>query len=1520
MKNLTTHGERRPENVETMAALTPMQQGILFHALGAKERDPYFQQLVFALRGELNPELLEQAWQAVVNRHQVLRADYRWEETATPLQVIFKSRSVSLRRSDWSDASDSTQQRRLVALLLEERRVGYDFRKASDARLQLIRTGEAAHWLIWSHHHVTLDGWSTALVLGDVLNAYHALSEGSLQPTWPGRAFGDYLGWLSKRDRASAMAYWQRRLSGLEIKTPLPVSPGLRERAYAETALQLTPEASNGLRQRCRELGVTLNTLVQAGWALLLARHAGVEEVVFGATVSGRPDELAGIESSIGLFINTLPIRVRLDPSLVVRAWLRNIQDQNQESRDQGHLALADIRRAAGRSGEDALFDSVVVFENFPVDEVLRRQPSGLSVEFLPLQRIGNLAERSTTGRNNYPLTLNVVPGACLTLTLAYESECFEAQAIGALAEQLKGLLFALCEHAERPLGNLGLPLEAASIAQPPPMRDLDGAAHTPGPLVLDLFGARAREQGSRLAVRDERRALDYQELDIASNRIAHGLIKAGVEREDRIGLCAERGTELVVGLLGILKAGAAYVPLDPSLPVARISELCSESGATLILATRAAEAFALQCGRHVVTSDSWASGPADAAPPERQVFPEQLAYLIFTSGSTGRPKGVAVSHGALAKYVSGLLERLQLETRAAMALVSTIGADLGHTVLFGALCAGSCLHIIERERAFDPDRFAEYMHRHGVGVLKIVPSHFRALLHARQAARVLPAQALILGGEASDWSLVEKVKELNPSCRVFNHYGPTETTVGVSLHECQARTDGANVPMGQPLPGAELYVLDRHLNRVPSGVTGELYIGGERLARGYWGRAGLTADRFVPSPFSLGGRLYRTGDRVRRRLDGDFEFLGRFDRQVKIRGYRVELGEVEARLMQYDGVSRAVVLARASADGGMRLLGYAVPAPGARLSEEALSEHLKQVLPDYMLPQRISITSELPLTDNGKLNLSALEHEQPAEVREHVPPTTEVEKLLVQVWREVLKVEHLGVSDDFFALGGDSILSLQLVARARRRGLRLSPQQIFENRTIRELSRVIALPQPEAPAQAPERAQGEVPLLPMQSWFFQQELREPQRYTQSLLLRVKGALDAARLEQALAYVLHHHDALRLTYQRDEHGRWQQRYLEREASSNEPSLLQVHVARSESELGPIVEALHARLDLGQGLLFQAALIDAGGGVQRLLLVAHHLVVDGVSWRVLIEDLHTAYLRSSQGVAVELPAKTSSLRQWAEELQVYAGSEAVKRQLEYWVAQLGPARVSDPHRDNPAGKNLVKYSANASLRLDPSQTEQLLRQVPRACGAQINDVLLAALSRVLCRFDEATSILLQLEGHGREVLSGRADLSRTVGWLTSVYPVRLTPVLGGLDAVRASVRAIQAQLAAVPDRGLAYGLLRYSSPEGVRSAFAGLGVPRVTFNYLGQFDQTLSGSELFEALQGSGGLGQSSDAPLGNWLTFNGHVYDGELKLTCNYSSDMYEAGSIQRLVEDYHSELLALIDSVPSGAAEQGPV
>jgi amino acid adenylation domain-containing protein/non-ribosomal peptide synthase protein (TIGR01720 family) len=821
----------------------------------------------------------------------------------------------------------------------------------------------------------------------------------------------------------------------------------------------------------------------------------------------------------------------------------------------------------------------------------------------------------------------------------------------------------------------------------------------------------------------------------------------------------------------------------------------------------------------------------------------------------------------------------------------------LGHTVLFGALCSARTLHLISPERTTDADRFAAYMAAHNVGVLKIVPTHLSGLLQAANPADVLPEQALILGGDALPWELVAQVKCLKPACRVINHYGPTETTVGVLSNElAELQTAADSAPIGRPLPNATALILNEQLEPVVQGDVGELYIGGPGLARGYHDRPAMTAAVFIPDPSGRGRRLYRSGDRARLLANGQIQFLGRADDQVKVRGYRVALGEIAQRLRQLDGLRDAHV----RVDDRGQLIAYALIAKGTQTDGEALRAQLAKRLPDYMVPSHVLTLEAFPVTPNGKLDHAALPAPQTVS-QTFEAPREGVEATLAALWENALNVESVGRHDNFFTLGGDSILSLQIIARARRQGIRLTPKQLFEKQTIAELAQVAVLADAKpvaAPVSAPVMPR-DFALTPIQARFFALPVAQRSHWNQSLLLNLPNALDISVLQQALAVLLAHHDSLRLSFHQSDDGQWQQRYRETETAerllwtcelSREEDLASLSDEAQRSlniETGPLLRVVHARLPSGEG---------------RLLIAIHHLAVDGVSWRVLLEDLQHAYSRLVVGQSVALAEKTASFQRWSQSLHKLARSPELAAQLPHWQ-ELSAADACLP--GDTSVHSLIGAGDTISLTLDAQDTRRLLSEAPAAYRTRIDDLLLAALSQALWQWSGRRRHVISLEGHGREDVfeNGNAlDLSRSVGWFTSLYPVALE---ADDDAI-ATLKSVKEAVRAVPEKGLGYGVLKY---------LAGADLPElvgqgVTFNYLGRFDDSFgdSGDALFSLSSQTLQHLRDPKGPLANALAIDGQVRGGQLHLDWTFSRERFSRETIEQLVALYRAQLVQLIN------------
>lgn len=1403
------------------------------------------------LRGPLRPAAMVQALDALVARHEVLRTVYREGDHGQPLQHASSQSTMPLRRQLLGATPPDTV---LAAFAAEP----FSLEDEGPIRALLLEHGEAWHVLALSLHHIAGDGWSLGLLLDDLLALYEAALRGgpvALQPL--PIQFADYAswqrGWFDGEPRERQLAYWRGRLGDEHPPIELPLRQprhAVTDRHEARLPFRLSAERSERLRALARGQGVSLYMAVLALLMLVLHRFSGERDIRVGTPVANRSK--AETHGLVGYLLNLLVIDARVEPAQQFKALLGEVRDAvlaAQAHQDLPFDLLVEALQPPREAGVHPLFQVKCTQQE---DLSAVRQVAGLSVQ----------AQTLPNGHAHFDLALDFTdrPDG-IDAVLIYAEALFEPAVVDAMAQAFQHLADQVCDAPDATLS--GLTLTAGGKHE-----RIDAGREAKAPADVLTLWAEARSDDA-CALRDEDATLMHGELDRLSGQLARRLRQDGVGADVCVALLAERSCGFVVGLLAVMKAGGVCLPLDPAQPPARLAQLVADSGATQVLWQGAVPAWTPAVPLRPITLQD--DGRSPLPPVVRH--PEQGAYLIYTSGSTGEPKGVLVSGGALAQYVRSVLARLALNGAAKRwAMASTVAADLGHTVLFGALCSGGELHLIAPEQAFDPDRFAQVMAERRIDVLKIVPSHLQALLQAAQPHDVLPREALVLGGEATSWALLQRVQSLGSACRVFNHYGPTETTVGVLVQAADgAFADAATLPLGTPLAHASAQVLDAQLQPLPPGVPGELYVGGASLARGYLGRAGTTAQRFIADPAGGGGRLYRTGDRVRRCPDGSLEFLGRTDDQVKVRGYRVEPGEVQAACAALGGVREAAVLVDRADDGRTRLLAAVVADSNA--SAAALKAALAERLPDAMVPATIAVLPALPLTANGKLDRRALRAAFDASrVDEAVPvdaPHGEAEQRLARVWAEVLRVPQVGRHDNFFELGGDSILALQIVAKARRAGVQVLPKQLLERQTLARIAPALLAAAPAA-APAPASPQDPVPLTPVQRAFFAQPMPSRHHWNQSVSIEAQEAFDEARLARALQGLVARHEALQAVFVEDA-GAWTQR--RRTRLDEAWRLGRIDAAQAQ-------RALH----LQHGPLLQAVL---SRGDRRLLLIAHHLVVDAVSWGVIVDDLQRLY---DGEPAADV---TTPFADWARRLHALALDDPqAPLEAAHWD-DLSKPDAPWPARDAAAAthRNTVGSARVLGLRLDAETTERLLKRSTRPYRSRPDELLLGALARTLCRWAGRDSVRVELEGHGREAhLFDGVDLGRSVGWFTSLYPVRLTAGAGW----RATMLATKACLRAVPRRGIGHGLRQAAHAQ-----------PFLTFNYLGH----VGGDEgRWHVAPADDGDPRDPDAPRRAWFEVVARVRGGCLEVHWHYSEALHDAADVAQLLQAYEADLAGLVD------------
>ncbi|KVN27831.1 non-ribosomal peptide synthetase [Burkholderia stagnalis] len=1482
----------------------------------------------WTIDGILDRDALQRALDHVIGRHEAWRTTLVENDDGVVMQRIHARLPVPIAPVDLRDLPPAARDAQAAVLAERDASAPFDLAEGPLVRATLLALADDRHRLMLTAHHAVTDGWSSRCAFEELAAAYCAYANGDA-PALPALPiqYADYADWqremLAGGEGERQLDYWRAALRDAPGPLALPVDrqpPAARTLHGARVSLRLPDAAAADVRRLARNAHATVFTVLAAALDAWLSRLTGATDVVVAVPVAHR--QQPETRALLGLFLNTVALRVQVEPTAPF-------------------AALVDAARTAALDAvahQDVPFERVVDAVKPPV----RRGDEWLRVKFA--QQFDALLDSALPGATavatpgpdlaaRFDFALDFTDDASgIELVAAYATDCIDAPTARAWLDSYATLVAAAARDPQRAV--TALPCDGAhgthEARQP-----RDGRIFTPEHAdIVAAFARQAAAYPHRVALADAAASLTFAELDDASNRVARALQLRGTAAEEAVVVCIERSARFVVGLLGALKAGALAVLLDPAQPAERLAAAAADCRARWALVADGA-AWPADTRAQALDVDALAADAtlAHAAGTRIALHAEQGAYLIYTSGSTGTPKGVVVSHRALADYVQGMLDELAFAPDASFAMVSTVAADLGHTTLFGALCAGRTLHLLPASCAFDPDAFADEMRRRDVGVLKIVPSHLQALLEARVPADVLPSHALVTGGETLTWALVARLAALKPACRVINHYGPTEATVGALACDtasmaADARDAAAGVPLGRPLPNARACVLDAFGACVPAGATGELYLGGPGVARGYLNRPGQTAERFLPDPFTPGARLYRTGDRVRLRADGRIAFLGRIDDQVKIRGYRVEPGEVSAAVRAADGIAQAETLA-VEHDGRMRLVTFVVARDGTPFDEAALRTRLAATLPDYMVPAQIVALPRLPVTANGKIDRAALRAlaAAPVAATGGDAPQGAVETTLAEVWQAVLKAPRVGRDDNFFELGGDSILVLQVIARARKRGVRFTPKQLFDGPTVAELARVakteaVAAPgsvQPatSAPASSASAAAIERVLTPAQQRFFALGVPQPGHWNQAVAFDVRGAFDADAFARAFDALLTHHDAFRQRFLRGATGEWKAD----DAPRAFDALPFVEVAaRDDADALARFDALQRRLDLGRGPLACACAARLPDGATRLFVAIHHLIVDGVSWRILLDDLDTAYRAACERRPVRLAPQGPRADAWAARLAQAATDPAspFANEAAYWAGMAHGDELAPDHPDAPA------TNADAAVvvqTIDAALTRAALTDAHAAYRTQTIELLAAALAIALTGarggVQTPASCRVELEGHGREALFDDADPSRTIGWLTSHYPVSLPVAASACD----TLCTIKDTLRAVPHKGLGFGVLAHYGAAATRAALAAVPRPRVTFNYLGQFDAPRDATLVPRF--GGAGVERDPQGPLGNLLAIHAYLDEGHdgartLKLHWVYGAPQFERATIDALAARFAAALRELVDACATRVARRG--
>ncbi|TDZ93698.1 non-ribosomal peptide synthetase [Mycobacteroides salmoniphilum] len=1518
---MTSVGQQPPQ-IEDVLALSPLQEGFYALAQLADESvDLYSMQFVVDIDGVLDVELLHRSAQAMLQRHPNLRAAFWDRGVPQPVQIVPVQAQLP-----WEERVSLRADFDRIAR--EERQRSFDLSKGPALRILLLSVpDEASYRMIVTAHHILMDGWALATFFTEMLAVYDA--NGSVDGLPPVRPYRDYIAWLNAQDTAAAAAKWSRYLG--TASGPLMLADGgaaAHDNVPEKTQFLLTPEETIRLRGWAAENGLTLNTVTAFAWAVVLGRLTDRTDVVFGTIVSGRPRELTDVERMVGLFINSVPMVSHIDYATPVVKQCAQLQREAAAMRDIGYLSLSALQRAEGAA---ALFDTMFVFENAPIGDAVREIATSNGARFRPVE-MESLA--------HYPLTVvSHMLGDSLLVMIEAIPEALQYFSGASVGERLVSVLRQLPDIGDDTPDALDVltPDERAEIAVTASAADASVGS------VWEFFERQVVQQSDAVALTaGVGEHYTYAQLHAAACRLGNELTDHGVGPETTVALALPRSIDSVVAILGVLAAGAAYVPVDIGLPAARIESILRQSDPKLVITTTehgdvAGAQYPVVVLDDTATIERISRRSAEIITIARH--PDQSAYLIFTSGSTGEPKGVIGTHGALLSYFADHRDRVyrpattRLGRKLRIAHAWSLSFDASWQPMIGLL-DGHTVRLFDADAMRDAHRLVQGIAEHGIDMIDTTPSMLAQLSAAGLLDRELPV--LALGGEAIETALWNRLRSLSGTA-VYNCYGPTETTVEAVV---AAVKDYPAPTIGTPNQGMTGYVLDSRLRPVPDGAVGELYLAGAQLARGYAGKPAATAGAFVADPQRAGQRMYRTGDLVRRLSHGGFAYLGRADSQVKIRGYRVEVGEIESALRLQPGVQTAAVTVVRRA-GGATLVGFVVShREMAEFDTTRTLMSLADRLPSYMMPSRLVVLERLPVTVNGKLDGDVLERlaldalSGGAAEGEATLPATTTECALCECCADLFDGTAPGIDDDFFSLGVDSIVAISLVNKARKRDLVITPRMVLAAPTIRQLAALIderadrVNRSEELDSLAGEADYGEVLPLPIVTWMH--ESGNYRRFALSALVRVPAGIDNESIELVLQTLLDGHDMLRSVLVDTAEG---PRVLTREPGVVHASnvLTRVDLPATGEVHEAIAEAARAafdNLDPRSGAMVRAVWLARAGHDDVLLLSVHHLAMDVVSWHIALADMAEAWRTLEAGEVPKAPVEFTSYRRWSELMWQRASSDEVQAQQQYWVAQVAGAdpalgtRRPDPSRDTWGTLRTTPVVTPVDV------TTRLLSSLNKNDG--VYGFLLAALAVTVASWrvehgqDASPGTLVSMEGHGRVDSAFDTDTTSTIGWFTTMYPARIgqgelafdiATVERDATSARRLLNAVAQHLADIPHQGTDYGLLRYVSRNEELATAAD---PQVQFNYLGRLDMSGITDQPWSLVTDARGLAVPADSEPELPLRFGINVGSAisttaegvQLLTNWQWSSNLFTSADADQLARLWQRSVAALAQAL----------
>ncbi|MEP0513941.1 amino acid adenylation domain-containing protein [Dokdonia sp.] len=1475
--------------------LSPMQEGMFFNSLLDAESSAYFEQISYRVKGTIDIIAIEKSLLILANRHEILRTVFVYDEVTRPLQILLKKRHINF---SFEDIRSTKNTKELLNLFKANDRSN-TFNLSTDVlmRVNIFQINDFEYEFIWSHHHILMDGWCMGTLIDDFLTIYKGLilkQNPILNNVIPYRK---YISWLFKQDGEVGKSYWSEYLKGYGNKLTIPGRSIKKDEQFVqhEKTYVLDSTLSKNLYEIAENHGTTLSTVVQVLWGILLSKYNNEIDIVFGLVVSGRPSELNGVEDIVGLFINTIPVRMHF-ASNNFETVLKNVQDNILKSEQHHQIPLHEIQALSELKNE--LIDHILVFENYPVKEKIEND---LSDQNSDLGFV--IADAAVYEQTSYDLTITVVPGEEIRFLVAVNTNVYSEQVMDMFMTHLFHLISQTILNSSVAIDDLEIitPKEKKQIIE---SFNKTNRNYPKDKLIQQLFEEQVKLYPNQTALVYENLKMSYLELNNRANQIAHFLRARKVVPDQVIGIMLERSLEMVVFLMGVIKAGCAYLPIDPNYPLERIEHFLRDSQASIILTSQNLT-IPLAFKGQVIQIENPEFDSQSLLNPLIVNKPDDLVYIIYTSGSTGNPKGVMIQHKQYLNATYAWKESYNLEQIPVHLLqLASFSFDVFSGDVSRALINGGKMVICSEDVRLDPEKLYQILKKESISIFEATPSLVLPMMKyvKSNSLDIDFLELLILG---SDVCHVQDFKQLlldfGKSMRIINSYGVTEATIDSSYYEAKIKDlpiDG-HVPIGKPLGNMSLYVLDNNLNLLPQWVEGNLYIGGLGVGLGYFGNEKLTKDRFIENPFTPGQKLYNTGDRAKWSEDGNIHFFGRLDDQVKLRGFRIELGEIESNLLKIKQITETVVVVKKHKNESKYLCAFYIAS--SPIQKEQIVEQLKDTLPDYMIPFAYVHLNNLPLTPNGKVDKKALPDYEIETIGAYKAPKNEIESTIIDIWSELLlrPIDKIGTSDNFFEIGGDSIKAIQIMSRLKANDYSVTMKEIFTYPTISELSRFV-IEVTEVIDQS--TVTGKVELTPIQRHFFDLNIDSPYKYhyNQSVLFFNNKGFDQEAIRQILQKLHTHHDALRMRYRIVG-----QEVIQENLDLDISLVFDIHNLRGVSnEIGhmaALIEEYQNSLDLENGPLMKTALFQLDDG-DRLFIVIHHLIIDGVSWRILFEDIQSMYDQYRKGEKISLPSKTSSYKDWASHLVKYVENNSFKKELFYW-REIDGLKLKEFHQDKKSKSNRLSDFEMTSFTLDSKLSKILLTEAHEAYGTGINDLLLAGLALSVLECFSLDEFLLTLEGHGREQIIEGVDISRTIGWFTSLYPVLMQS--NSKSELSCHIKNVKEQLRKVPNKGIGYGIYKFLTNDYKEFETS---KPQIAFNYLGGFGADIKDGD-FSLAKESSGISQNKNLRMEHVLEVTTLVQSNQMEIMFFFNRKHFFKKTIDNLKKNYQNQLKKIADA-----------